>query len=75
MRFHVVKGVNINLQADDLIAIRKQGEYYLGYVFTERPIKIFEKITIVVNLFFFLIKKFYYNFNRFYKLKRHLLVV
>lgn len=49
MRFHVVKGVNIILQEDDLIATRKHGEYYLGYVFTERPINILEKISIVVR--------------------------
>lgn len=48
LRFHTVHGVNITLHADDTIASRKHGEYYLGYVFTERPLKIGEKLAVVI---------------------------
>uniref|UniRef100_A0A915D3T9 NHR domain-containing protein n=1 Tax=Ditylenchus dipsaci TaxID=166011 RepID=A0A915D3T9_9BILA len=48
LRFHTVHGVNISLHGDDTIASRKHGEYYLGYVFTERPLKIGEKLAVVI---------------------------
>lgn len=48
LRFHTVKGINITTQGDDTVATRKHGEYYLGYVFTERPIRIDEKLVIMV---------------------------
>lgn len=60
LRFHnAVKGVNISLEGDDTVACRKHGEYYLGYVFTERPIKIDEKIAIMVDNDIYFIQ---YNF-------------
>lgn len=37
------------------MAIRKRGEYYLGYVFTDRPIKIDERLIILVHRLFCLI--------------------
>lgn len=53
MRFHTVKGANITLENDELIAVRKKNEYFLGYVFTERPIQINEKLKIIVIFFLF----------------------
>jgi hypothetical protein len=50
MRFHSVKGNNVTLQNNDTVAVRKHGEYYLGYVFTERPIHINEKLVILVHM-------------------------
>ena len=50
MRFHNVKGSNVTLQHDDTVAIRRHGEYYLGYVFTERPIRIGEKLIVLVSM-------------------------
>lgn len=50
MRFHNVKGNNVTLQHDDTVAIRRHGEYYLGYVFTERPIRIGEKLIVLVSM-------------------------
>ncbi|KAH7732060.1 Neuralized family protein [Aphelenchoides avenae] len=48
IRFHTVKGINITLHEDDTIALRKHGEYYLGYVFTERPLNIGERLAVIV---------------------------
>ncbi|KAL3095397.1 hypothetical protein niasHS_007496 [Heterodera schachtii] len=49
LRFHNTKGVNVYLQHDETVAVRKHGEYYHGYVFTERPIKVGEKLVILVS--------------------------
>uniref|UniRef100_A0A914H0S4 Neuralized n=1 Tax=Globodera rostochiensis TaxID=31243 RepID=A0A914H0S4_GLORO len=48
-RFHNVKGVNVYLQHDETVAVRKHGEYYQGYVFTERPINVGDKLVILVS--------------------------
>lgn len=50
LRFHNVKGNNVSLLCDDTVAVRLHGEYYLGYVFTERPIRIGEKLVILVRM-------------------------
>uniref|UniRef100_A0A915M0G8 NHR domain-containing protein n=1 Tax=Meloidogyne javanica TaxID=6303 RepID=A0A915M0G8_MELJA len=50
LRFHSVKGNNVVIQNNGTTAVRKHGEYYLGYVFTERPIRIGEKIVILVSM-------------------------
>lgn len=50
LRFHSVKGNNVVIQNNGTTAVRKHGEYYLGYVFTERPIRIDEKIVILISM-------------------------
>ncbi|KAF7627365.1 hypothetical protein Mgra_00009344 [Meloidogyne graminicola] len=50
LRFHSVKGNNVVIQNNGTTAVRKHGEYYLGYVFTERPIRIGEKMVILVSM-------------------------
>uniref|UniRef100_A0A183BXM5 Neuralized n=1 Tax=Globodera pallida TaxID=36090 RepID=A0A183BXM5_GLOPA len=49
MRFHNVKGMNVYLQHDETVAVRKHGEYYQGYVFTGRPINVGDKLVILVS--------------------------
>lgn len=46
--FHRVKGRNVVLSADKLVATRADSEYCQGYVFTARPICIGEKIIVQI---------------------------
>lgn len=59
MKFHKVKGANITLENEESIATRKHGEYFLGYVFTERPIQIDEKLCITVIFFIIISIKYF----------------
>lgn len=46
--FHRIKGRNVMLSADKLVATRAESEYCQGYVFTARPICIGEKIIVQI---------------------------
>lgn len=51
IRFHQFHGRNINLINDRSVASRMVNEYTQGYVFTERPVNINEKVVIQVRPF------------------------
>ncbi|XP_037050189.1 protein neuralized isoform X2 [Bradysia coprophila] len=46
--FHRIKGRNVGLSADRLVATRSDSEYCQGYVFTARPLRIGEKIIVQI---------------------------
>lgn len=46
--FHRIKGRNVMLSSDKLIATRAESEYCQGYVFTARPIAIGEKLIVQI---------------------------
>ena len=55
IRFHPFHGRHINLHNDRTVATRMMQEYTQGYVFTERPVNINEKVVVQVCFYFSLL--------------------